>query len=132
MGYPTTSSISDFIDARIGRPFQIHGRGPHAYDCLGFALEAAAAVFGIALPDPLRLEAIEEFRTRFFRLPSPAAADAGDWVYFRSGPKLRDQHVAIVEDWKWLAEAHRDHGIRRVRRETLGPEAQFYRPRCSP
>jgi hypothetical protein len=109
--------MSKPADEILGKPFQLRGRGPHAYDCLGVVLWCLRRG-GREIQDPLDGASIatglEDFRSRFIELPCLAAAQEGDVVH-SGADGLSEQGVAFVESQKWLVTAQKDLGVCRIR-----------------
>ena len=129
-------AISDIIDSILGRPYQLRGRGPHAFDCLGVVLFVWDRL-GEALPDPAGSQSVSEalsrFRERFVALPCLGCCEAGDVVHTSSGG-LSEQGLAVVEDKRCLATAQPGVGVTRIGwpdiREGAGAQAYRLRSRC--
>lgn len=119
-------------DSMIGRPFQLYGRGPHAFDCVGIVLEVERLVFGVELPDPLTRESYDVsgaslFGREFVRLHAVGDAEPGDVLHF---PRSSRQHLAVVERDGWVVHASEAGVVRQRFDEVVAPGVVAYRPKA--
>jgi cell wall-associated NlpC family hydrolase len=130
-GCPIGSRISDAIDSLLGTRFRIRGRDPKTgIDCVGLLLIVIREVYGIDLPDPARFvgdvrHKAAKFITYFDRVPLQELR-CGDFLYFTTSFRASDQHIAIYEGKRWIAEADNLAGVRRRRIDLSEPSDLLY------
>lgn len=103
------------VDKLLGARFELGGRGPESWDCLGLALRLVLVGWNMRVPDPARgLGGARHFDLRRW-FTEVEAGQAGDVLHVIAGTKLSEQHLAVFEDRYTLAEADRLAGVRRAK-----------------
>jgi len=121
--------LKEAIDATLGCPWRLHGRGPEVFDCLGLALWLYRHGLGLALQDPaegLSVASVRAFQGGFLRLQGLAAVGPGDLLRERG----KAQHFAVVEG-PYAAEVREGGTVCRTPLEAfLRPGVEAWRPRA--
>lgn len=147
---PTFEDVSQEVDRIIGRPYQLDGRGPHAFNCLG-VLYWLFRRFGVELPDPVgelahgaddadaRARALHELHRAFVEVdaeelePLDAVVREGQSVPAELERHLerwlpRDPELAVVEAPSiFVSAVHEGNVVRVPARDFLGPRCKAYR-----
>jgi len=129
-----SESLRSVVDELVGRPYETHGRGPSAYNCLGVMLAIFRRVAGVELPDALVVDEAElaDLRSRFFELASLAELEPLDVLLKRAqgDEKLafRTPELAVVESGRDAVTAVHGRRVQRVRvRDFARPGVRAYR-----
>ena len=126
------SELSNTIDAIIGKPFQLRGRGPEAFDCLGVVIWLTREAFGVDLPDPFGeacSKRIAEFQNRFIKLSGLGGIEPGDVLKYAGRCGISDQSVAFAQDGRWFVTAGAGLGVHRTKLKDLRgyPQIELFR-----
>jgi len=120
---------ADVLEPLIGAPYALDGEGPDKFSCLGLVIWFARAWVGVELPNPLRTRSPRDIvRLKQIARKISGPIEPGDILHFARSLGLSDQHVAIVEDDRYMVEATSTCGVVRTRMvDRMAERPEVYR-----